>query len=553
MVNSVAIRGARLVENDGSIAGGIIRFGVFEVDLRAGELRKQGVKIKLQAQPFQVLQILLEKPGELLSREELRARLWPSDTFVDFDGGVNNAVKRLREALGDSADTPRYVETVPRRGYRFIGAVNGAALAIPVSGSPPTAEPRVEAGVRRRTLGAGILMGLGLTLLLLTVLALSANKWWQRPRGEGKVPEIELQLTSQGNARLTPKAPVNPKAVNHYLEGRYHLNKSIDEELLRGHEALSEDEWRKAVELFRRATEDDPDYVRAYLGLFDALDSPDTPHLELLPEAKAAVDKALSVDETVAEAHRDKAILLKQYEYDWSWSRTGRELQRALEFDPNSADLHDSYFSYLLEMGQRDEAKAEKNLTRYLQYRDSPIALLGHEDQVNEQREYLQSTNSTDPRRHWYLAKCLETSGRYDEAIAEWEKTMTLTGFTELAEALRRGYATGGYKGALREWSSGLEEQSRHRYFPRIVLAMVHIHLGDWDQAFVWLEKAREEHNWAIEYLDEDSLWDPIRSDPRFNDLKRRVGLPAGITAPTAGKALTSSHLAPREKRLPLN
>src|SRR4051812_45488175 len=106
-----------------------IRFGVFEVDLRAGELRKQGVKIKLQDQPFQLLLILLEKPGEIVTRGELRKRIWPADTFVDFDGGVSNAVKRLREALGDRAETPLYIETVPRRGYRFIASVTAHRLS----------------------------------------------------------------------------------------------------------------------------------------------------------------------------------------------------------------------------------------------------------------------------------------------------------------------------------------------------------------------------------------------------------------------------------------
>jgi len=98
-----------------------IRFGVFEVDLRAGELRKQGVKVKLQEQPLQVLQILLENPGAVVTREQLQQRIWPSDTFVDFDHGLYNGIKRLREALGDSADTPHYIETLARRGYRFIG------------------------------------------------------------------------------------------------------------------------------------------------------------------------------------------------------------------------------------------------------------------------------------------------------------------------------------------------------------------------------------------------------------------------------------------------
>ncbi|MGE5325835.1 MAG: winged helix-turn-helix domain-containing protein, partial [Deltaproteobacteria bacterium] len=102
----------------------VIRFGVFEADLRAGELRKEGLRIKLQEKPFQLLAALLERPGEVVSREELREKLWPGDTFVDFDHGINIAVNKLREALGDAAESARYVETLARRGYRFIGAVD---------------------------------------------------------------------------------------------------------------------------------------------------------------------------------------------------------------------------------------------------------------------------------------------------------------------------------------------------------------------------------------------------------------------------------------------
>src|SRR5215470_17740646 len=102
----------------------VLRFAAFEVEVRAGEVRKHGVRIKLQDQPFRLLQILLEHRGEVVTREELQRQIWPADTFVDFDRGLNNAVKRLREALGDSAETPRYVETLSKRGYRFIAPVN---------------------------------------------------------------------------------------------------------------------------------------------------------------------------------------------------------------------------------------------------------------------------------------------------------------------------------------------------------------------------------------------------------------------------------------------
>lgn len=108
---------------EASFAGRTVRFGVFEADLVSGELRKNGVRIRLQEQPFQVLGMLLERPGAMVTREELRNRLWPADTFVDFDHSLNTAVNKLREALGDAASNPRFVQTVARRGYRFIAPV----------------------------------------------------------------------------------------------------------------------------------------------------------------------------------------------------------------------------------------------------------------------------------------------------------------------------------------------------------------------------------------------------------------------------------------------
>jgi len=115
----------------------IVRFGAFELDLRAGELHRNGLKIKLQEQPFQVLAMLLRHPGEAVTREELQKTVWPADTFVDFDRGLNKTINKIREALGDSADNPRFVETLPRRGYRFIAAVDvGAVRKPPLQGIP---------------------------------------------------------------------------------------------------------------------------------------------------------------------------------------------------------------------------------------------------------------------------------------------------------------------------------------------------------------------------------------------------------------------------------
>ncbi len=130
-----------------------IRFAHFEVDFRAGELRKHGRRIRLQEQPFRVLTMLVERSGEVISREELRQKLWPADTFVDFDHGLNSAVARLREKLNDSAETPRYVETVPRRGYRFIGLIeetggSGLDTLTPVPSSKIEPSALSRAGIR---------------------------------------------------------------------------------------------------------------------------------------------------------------------------------------------------------------------------------------------------------------------------------------------------------------------------------------------------------------------------------------------------------------------
>jgi cholera toxin transcriptional activator len=126
-------------------AGRTVRFAVFEVDLAAGELRKNGNRIRLQEQPFQVLVYLLDRPGEVVTRGELRQKLWPADTFVDFDHSLNTAVNKLREALGDSASSPRYVETLARRGYRFLAPVQRGEAKSPDSPSASSADKRLDA------------------------------------------------------------------------------------------------------------------------------------------------------------------------------------------------------------------------------------------------------------------------------------------------------------------------------------------------------------------------------------------------------------------------
>ena len=161
----------------------VLRFGVFEVDLTAGELRKSGMKVRLQGQPFQVLALLLERPGELITREEVQQKLWPSDTFVDFDHSLNTAINKVREALGDSASSPRYVETLSRRGYRFIAAIQSdppkpveIAPAQPVGRniqqSAPVLHPELEVPIPHRGVTRGLFALIQLMYLIFYVTAL---------------------------------------------------------------------------------------------------------------------------------------------------------------------------------------------------------------------------------------------------------------------------------------------------------------------------------------------------------------------------------------------
>src|SRR2546423_247192 len=142
----------------------ILRFAAFEVDLKSGEVRKHGLKIRLQEQSFQILTMLLESRGEVVTRDQLRERLWPANTFVDFDHSLSAAVNKLRAALGDSAENPHFVETLPRRGYRFIAPVlcpedRAGIKAVPADLNSPQSVQRRWGTLRRRTLASGIALG----------------------------------------------------------------------------------------------------------------------------------------------------------------------------------------------------------------------------------------------------------------------------------------------------------------------------------------------------------------------------------------------------------
>src|SRR5260370_73703 len=199
--------GTRMAQIGFSPESKIVRFGVFEVDLTSAELRKQGLRLRLQEQPFQVLTALLEHPGEVVTREDLIRRLWPDGTVVDFDRGLNAAVTRLRQALSDSAEVPRYVETVARRGYRFIGTVHRA-------GEEERPASSLAPGRRAR---------IWLAATLISVIALSATAWWWSSSTHTSRSETALKVvpltTGAGVERNPSFSPYGRHLIYDWAQG----------------------------------------------------------------------------------------------------------------------------------------------------------------------------------------------------------------------------------------------------------------------------------------------------------------------------------------------
>jgi len=185
---------------DPAVSPKSLRFGLFELDLEARELRKSGVKIKLQDQPFQILAMLLERRGEIVTREELQKRLWPEDTFVDFDLSLNSAVKKLRQALGDDSDNPRFIETLYRRGYRFIGPVNGTSLPSPTTlGLTQVVQTAPTAETLQRSVRARYFPVLAWVVIAVLVLV-AAGVFWSTPSQPPRITGYK-QITRDGRAK----------------------------------------------------------------------------------------------------------------------------------------------------------------------------------------------------------------------------------------------------------------------------------------------------------------------------------------------------------------
>jgi len=254
-----------------------------------------------------------------------------------------------------------------------------------------------------------------------------------------------------------------------------------------------------------------------------------------MPKARAAAIGALELDETLAEAHASLGRVLAAY--DWDWTSAEKEFKRAIELNPRYAIAHQWYGGYLEAMGHSNEGIAERKLAQEL----DPLSLiinfeLGMAfyyardfDRAIEQFQKTLELDSNFPPPYQFLPAAYEQKGRYEEAITAFQKPISLKRGSEWLHSLAglgHVYALSGKKAEARGVLDELKEQSRQQYVPANCMALVYAGLGEEDQAFAWLEKAYEEHSFQMQWLKVEPRWDSLRSDPRFADLVRRVGLP---------------------------
>jgi TolB-like protein/Tfp pilus assembly protein PilF len=574
------------------------RFGPFELDLGAGELLCGNSRIRLQEKPFQILALLLERKGQVVTREDLRRRLWAPDTHVGFDRNVNTAVNKLRQALGDSPRSPRYIETLAKRGYRFIAPVHVsvsqesppdgtghehlhsvAVLPFEIAEGDPEMDyladgitdtlisalsrlsgirvmarttvfrykgRPLEIGTLARELNVhaalfGRIAARGGNLEIATELVEVRHGWrlwgeqYHRPVSDIQAiqeeiareisDKLRLHLTREQEERLSQRSTENTVAYQDYLRGRYHWNKMTEEGL------------RKGIEYFERAIGQDPGYALAYSGLADCYGM--MAHYnrlaprEVMPKAKVAAEKAVELDDRLAEGHASLAGILNFY--DWDFAGAEREYRRALDLNPNYAVAHHRYGDLLSALGRAEEALAETRRALDL----DPLSLvinMGLAWNLYIARDYRPSLEQSlralemDPAlasAQFTLGLAYEQMEQFPKAIEAFESVRDGSGRnpTSLA-SLAHVYTRAGKKRLAMAVLKELTDPSRSGFVLPSMIALVYAGLGEKEQALAWLEKAFEHRDASLVWLKTEPRFDALRSLKKFRALLTRVGFP---------------------------
>lgn len=609
----------------------LYEFGPFRVVPAERLLLREGLPQPISPKVFDTLLVLLENHGHLVEKDELMRRVWP-DTVVE-EANLAHNVFTLRKVFGEENGT-KYVETVPKRGYRFVGAVKEVSGHSPadVEAAPITALPAPPSRRANRAvvvaLAVATVLGVtgylasrprpaspkpaavrvrlavlpivnmtgnphedyfsdGLTEEMITqlsrlrpdrlaviartsamhykgtrmtaadigrelgvdyILESSFRREGDRVRISSKLirvkdqtqvwaenydrhlrdvlalqvevaqaiaPRIQIELTEQQQARLASTRAIQPDAYELYLQGRYFWNKRTKEGL------------QKSVEFFERAITTDPLYSQAYAGLADAnallAEGYGLPRADTIARARGAAIKALELDETLAEAHASLGFVRMQY--DWEWTNAEKEFQRAIDLNPSYATAHHWYAYDLIAMGRTEDAVREIRRAEAC----DPISLIIKTDvaeilhlarRYDEAIDQARSALRMDPNfdlAYRPLAWALAEKGQYSEAESELKRAMLVEPRSD--SSLAYVAARAGHAAEARKTLAAVKNPLAVKFN----LVAVHAALGEKDAAFFWLERAFEERSGVMIFLRSAPQFDPLRTDPRYQDLLRRV------------------------------
>jgi TolB-like protein/Tfp pilus assembly protein PilF len=564
-----------------------IRFGAFEADFRSGELRKDGVKIKLQEQPLQILEVLLQHPGEVVTREELQQKIWPADTFVDFEQGLYNSVRRLRDALSDSAEKPLYIETLSRRGYRFIGTIHKSdrkieSLAVlpleNLSRDPdqeyfaegltealittlakigelrvasrtsamqyksvrkPLSQIAKELGVDAIVEGTVLRAGERVRITAQLIDAAKESHLWaesyerdlrdvltlQSEVAQAIAREVQVKLTPQDRTHLAQVHPVHPEAYEAYLQGRYHWNRR------------SVAGFGKAVQCFQEAIAKDPTYAAAYSGLADCLTLIGcwgaVHPADGAGKAKTIALKALAIDSSLAEAHASLAFASMWYDYDFV--NAEKEFERSLELNPRYAVGH-HWFGWCLGLtGRYEESYTELQRAIRLdpqsgaiRYGLGCICLLARRyDQAIQELSRAIDLEPGSAQPPMMLATVYLYKSMPELAIPGMEKSVQLSNrASSFVAPLGEAYAAARQTDKAVAILDELLGAMKQRYVTRYFLGRLYAALGRNDEAFRCFQAGCDLHEPWMVALKTDARLDHLRSDQRFEDLLGQLNFP---------------------------
>jgi TolB-like protein/DNA-binding winged helix-turn-helix (wHTH) protein len=630
---------------------GDLRVGTWLVQPSLNTISQNGSCRQLEPKVMGVLLCLACHVGETVSKEQLIKAVWPN-TFVSDDVLVR-CISGIRRAFEDDVREPKFIQTIPKRGYRLVALVEKVnGVMRPTADALQILDAPNETPVSRHGLLIGIAIGIIAAVFFLVLLALAPTSLWRSLVRKNDIPqirsiavlplsslsgdptqayfadgvtdalitdlaqigalkvvsrtttmryghpdkplpqiarelsvegivegtvqrsgdrvritaqliygpadehlwaksferdvkdmlevqntvaseiahEIEVKLTPAEQARLRNVRQVNPRALDAYVQARFQIDRASKFEFDKGREA-QKDELQKVFSSLDRAIEQDSSYRPAYLAYFEAIDDADlSSPFEYLPKAKAGLFRALELGEEDVEGHLAMAKLLMRYEYDWAGAE--KEYNRGIEVDPSSGYAHFSYSEYLANFGRTTEADKELTIAQSLSpahdYSNDHFAVLQRTGRTLErQRQELEEKTPNNPFVLMIMAKNYGIAGRFKESVEMWERCLTLYGRPDFANVLRQAEAKGGPRFALEECMRAVEGYSRqHDDLPVGMAAFTYSSLGNKDRAFAWLDKAVEQRYWCIPFLKRDNVWNPLRSDPRFKNLLRRVGLP---------------------------